>query len=111
MLCGCVHSPCGASVSRSAAARHWPNLTDYRRRRLVFIGLAAAGSGIRRALLKHLPGAEPLTFDCLVAEDPMSLYRNCLFRYVEAHGGALPEWNRQAMDAGSSSKACRSSTT
>jgi hypothetical protein len=69
----------------------------YRHRRIVFIGLAPRGSGVRRELKRRLADtAEATAFDCIACEDPVPLYRKCMARYVEEHRG-LPELNHRAL--------------
>ena len=71
----------------------------YRGHRLIYIGLAAAGTTIRQCLRRHLRGeGGPCThgateFDYESADDPVALYRHYLGVYVEATGGLLPDCN------------------
>ena len=73
----------------------------YREGRLVYIGLAAPGTTVRRELRRLIEGDRPdiaaTAFDCLAAEDPVPLYRRCMLRYVEIHDGVLPACNKVAL--------------
>lgn len=69
----------------------------YRHSRVLFIGLAPKGSGIRRELVRRLADmSEATAFDCVACDDPLPLYRKCMVRYVEEHH-RLPEQNHQAL--------------
>jgi hypothetical protein len=71
----------------------------YRNGRLIYIGLAVNGSGIRQELESHLRGAHgPMTryataFLYELAPDPRVLHERYL-RTHRAHYGALPDGNR-----------------
>lgn len=71
----------------------------YRGHRLIYIGLAAAGAGMRQCLRRHLRGdGGPCTrgateFDYEISDDPVELYRHYLAVYVDATGGLLPDCN------------------
>lgn len=69
----------------------------YRHSRVVYIGLAPKGSGIRRELARRLRDTPDATaFDCVACDEPIPLYRRCMARYVEEHHG-LPELNHHAL--------------
>lgn len=67
--------------------------------RLVYIGLAMTGSGIRQELASHLSGAcgdctqRASAFLYELADDPLSLYRSYLRAHSERYGGRLPPCN------------------
>lgn len=71
----------------------------YRGHRLIYIGLADAGSTIRQCLRHHLRGDGGLCtqaateFDYETSADPAPLYRHYLAVYVHTTGGLLPECN------------------
>jgi hypothetical protein len=71
----------------------------YRGHRLIYIGLAAAGSTIRERLRDHLRGAggactrSATEFGYEESADPVSLYRKYLAVYLDATGGLLPDCN------------------
>jgi hypothetical protein len=73
----------------------------YREERLVFIGLAAPGTTVRRELRRLIEGERPDiaagAFDCLAADDPVPVYRRCMLRYAEVHDGVLPACNKVAL--------------
>jgi hypothetical protein len=71
----------------------------YRGHRVIYIGVAVAGTTIRERLRYHLRGGGgPCThsatqFDYEGAADPLPLYGHYLAVYLEASGGLLPDCN------------------
>jgi hypothetical protein len=68
----------------------------YRDGRLVYIGLAVNGAGIREALNSHQRGAygectrAATSFIYQLTENPRALYLRCLDAHRERYGGRLP---------------------
>jgi hypothetical protein len=68
----------------------------YRDGRLVYIGLAVNGSGIREALASHQRGAygectrAATSFIYQLSDNPRALYLRCLQAHRERYGGRLP---------------------
>jgi len=67
--------------------------------RLVYIGLAVNGSGIRQELESHRRGAygkctqEASAFIYELADDPIAVHRQYLHAHRERYGGRLPACN------------------
>jgi hypothetical protein len=67
--------------------------------RLIYIGVALDGTGIRGELRKHLCGSyggctrTASAFVYELAPDPVARYRECLRAYREHHGGREPACN------------------
>jgi hypothetical protein len=72
----------------------------YRDGRLIFIGIAVHGTGIRQELEKHLNGAygactaAATTFDFERTRDPVVASREYLLAHMAQHRGRLPLCNR-----------------
>ncbi len=72
----------------------------YRHDRLVYIGIAVHGTGIRRELEKHLSGAygartaTATAFDFEETRDPVVASREYLLAHMAQHRGRLPPGNR-----------------
>ena len=67
----------------------------YKEGRLIYIGLAVNGSGIRQELESHRCGAHGDTRDATaflfqIASDPVGLHRRYVEAYRARHGGRLP---------------------
>lgn len=68
----------------------------YRDGRLVYIGLAVNGAGIREALESHRRGAygectrAATSFIYQITDNPRALYLRCLEAHRERYGGRLP---------------------
>jgi hypothetical protein len=77
----------------------------YRSGRLVYIGLAVNGSGIRQELDSHLRGAHgsrtqaATAFLYELAADPIALHRHYLRAHRERYGGRLPPCNERELTA------------
>jgi hypothetical protein len=75
----------------------------YRDRRLIYIGLAVNGSGIRQELQSHRRGAygsctqAASAFLYELSADPMALHRGYLREHRERYGGRLPPCNERAV--------------
>jgi hypothetical protein len=75
----------------------------YRDGRLIYIGLAINGSGIRQELQSHRDGAygsctqaaSAFLYD--LSADPMALHRRYLREHRERYGGRLPPCNERAV--------------
>ena len=71
----------------------------YRGHRLIYIGIAAAGTTIRERLEHHLRGGggactrSATEFDYEASADPVQLYRHYLGVYLGTSAGLLPECN------------------
>lgn len=67
--------------------------------RLIYIGLAVSGSGIRQELASHLSGARgectqrASAFLYELDDDPLALHRSYLHAHSERYGGRLPPCN------------------
>jgi hypothetical protein len=74
----------------------------YRGHRLIYIGLAGAGTSIREQLRRHLHGdagrctRSATEFDSEASGDPVPLYRHYVAVYLGATGGLLPDCNEDA---------------
>jgi hypothetical protein len=72
----------------------------YRDGRLIYIGIAVHGTGIRQELEKHLNGAygactaAATTFDFEQTRDPVVASREYLLAHAAQHRGRLPLYNR-----------------
>jgi hypothetical protein len=70
----------------------------YRDGRLIYIGIAVHGTGIRQELEKHLNGASctaaATTFDFEQTRDPVVASREYLLAHAAQHRGRLPLYNR-----------------
>jgi hypothetical protein len=75
----------------------------YRNGRLIYIGLAVNGSGIRQELESHRRGAygsrtqAASAFLYELSADPLALYRRYLREHRERYGGRLPPCNEAAI--------------
>ena len=71
----------------------------YRHGRIIYVGIAVRGSGIRQELTSHLQGAygactrAATTFDYEVTRDPVVASRQYLRAHMARHGGRLPPCN------------------
>jgi hypothetical protein len=94
----CEHLPFHARAVARAPASPGVYLL-YRRHRLIYIGLAAAGETIRDHLRSHLSGQRgsctqsATEFNYEAAQDAVSLYRHYLAVNYGATGGLLPDCN------------------
>jgi hypothetical protein len=74
----------------------------YRSGRLIYIGVAVNGSGIRQELASHRRGAhgactrDASAFFYELASDPLALYRRYLNAHGQRYGGRLPPCNESA---------------
>jgi hypothetical protein len=77
----------------------------YRTGRLIYIGVAVNGSGIRQELESHLRGAHGTctqaasAFLYELAADPIALYRQYLRAHRAQYGGRLPACNEGQLGA------------
>lgn len=77
----------------------------YRNGRLIYIGLAVNGSGIRRELESHRRGARgectrgATAFLYEPAADPLPLHRRYLSAHRQRYGGRLPPCNESDLEA------------
>jgi len=77
----------------------------YRSGRLIYIGVAVNGSGIRQELMSHRRGAyggctrDASAFFYELASDPLAPYRRYLKAYKERYGGRLPQCNERELTA------------
>ena len=75
----------------------------YRDGRLIYIGLAVNGAGIRQELQSHRRGAygsctqAASAFLYELSADPMALHRRYLREHRERYGGRLPPCNERAV--------------
>jgi hypothetical protein len=73
--------------------------------RLIYIGVAISGSGIRQELASHRRGAyggctrEASAFFYELASEPLSLYRRYLNAHKERYGNRLPQCNEREFTA------------
>ena len=71
----------------------------YRHGRVIYVGIAVRGSGIRQELTSHLQGAygactrAATSFDYEVTRDPVVASRQYLRAHMARHGGRLPPCN------------------
>jgi hypothetical protein len=93
------HVPFGARNVAEAPAAPGVYLL-YRGHRLIYIGLASAGTTIRHCLEEHRRGARgPCTerateFDYETSAYASWLYRHYIAVYLDATGGLLPDCNQ-----------------
>jgi hypothetical protein len=77
----------------------------YRSGRLIYIGVAINGSGIRQELASHRRGAyggctrDASAFFYELASDPLALYRRYLNAHKKRYGGQLPRCNERELTA------------
>jgi hypothetical protein len=71
----------------------------YRNERLIYIGIAVHGSGIRQELERHLRGIygtgtrAATSFDYELTRDPVVVSAQYLQAHMARHGGRLPSFN------------------